>query len=128
MRRLISFRSKKDEEMTILIQDVNENDFQIYAPLLAGLKVQKRRATIYYILFLIRRIILVSTIFLLEEPKLLFVQMQVFMLGSLGILVYDCAASPFESLHETVIEVINELNVLFVAYCALQLLYSSHDA
>ena len=50
------------------------------------------------------------------------------MLSSLGILIYDCAASPFFSRHETIKEVLNELNVLIIVYCALQLLYTSHDA
>ena len=50
------------------------------------------------------------------------------MLGSLGMLIYDFAASPFASRRENAMEVVNELSVLFVSYYALQLLYSSHDA
>ena len=54
--------------------------------------------------------------------------MLVFMLSSLAVLIYVCHASPFNERQATVMEVINELNVLFVAYSSLQLLYSSHDA
>ena len=50
------------------------------------------------------------------------------MLSSLAVLIYVCHASPFNERQATVMEVINELNVLFVAYSSLQLLYSSHDA
>ena len=76
-------------------------------------------ASSYYILFLGRRVILVFTIFKLDTPELVIAQMLVFMLSSLGILVYDCAASPFESIYETYKEVLNEINVLFVAYFSL---------
>ena len=110
------------------IQDVNEEDYEVYEPLLTGLKLHERPASAYFLLFLSRRVILVSTIFLLEAPILLFARMLVFMLGSLGMLIYDFAAHPFVNQRENAMEVVNELNVLLVAYVALQFLYSSHDA
>ena len=119
MKRLISSHIRRDEEVLKKAKDVNIEEYEAYEPLLAGLKTHKRWASSYYMLFLCRRVILVFTIFMLETPELLIAQMLVFMLSSLGILVYDCAASPFENRNETVKEVLNELNVLFVAYCAL---------
>ena len=56
-------------------QDVNEDDYEMYEPLLAGLKLHDRKANMFYLLFLSRRVMLVFTIFLLEAPILLFAQM-----------------------------------------------------
>ena len=128
LKRLISSRIKEDEEVMMKMSDINEEEYEVYEPLVAGLKTHERLASSYYILFLCRRVILVFTIFMLDTPELIIAQMLVFMLSSLGILVYDCAASPFESIYETVKEVLNEINVLFVAYFALCLLYTGHNA
>ena len=48
------------------------------------------------------------------------------MLSSLADLIFVFAVSPFED--RSNIEVFNEINVLLVGYCAVQILYASHTA
>ena len=107
--------------------NLNEEDYDVYEPLLNGLKLHNQSAVVYNIIFLSRRIIFVGTIFLLVEVKWLFFQLQGYMMASLLVLAYDCGIKPFESSYETSVEIFNEGNVLLVSYFALQILYSSYD-
>ena len=75
LKRLISSRIKEDEEVMMNMSDIKEEEYEVYEPLVAGLKTHERLASSYYILFLCRRVILVFTIFMLDTPELLFAQM-----------------------------------------------------
>lgn len=123
----VQMRMKKEELARKMTADLNEEDYDVYEPLLNGLKLHNQSAMVFNILFLSRRIIFVGTIFLLVDVKWLFFQLQGYMLGSLLVLSYYCSFKPFESNYETSVEIFNEFNVLIVSYFALQILYSSYD-
>ena len=68
-------KNKKDEDAMRIAEQVKEEDYEVYEPLLVGLKQHEHLASIYNILFLVRRILLVSVIIFLDNKKWVFVQL-----------------------------------------------------
>ena len=70
---VVALRIKKEENYRKMTADLNEEDYDVYEPLLNGLKLHNQSAIVYNIIFLSRRIIFVGTIFLLVDVKWLFI-------------------------------------------------------
>ena len=108
---------------------MKEDDYEVYAALLANLKLHKRSASLHTVLFLVRRIIIVAIIFGLTDTKYTLLQMVVFMLCSLSVMIFECAVKPFKNSYQNFIQGFNEFNVLCVGYLVMEILYcgSSSD-
>ena len=70
---VVALRIKKEENARQMTANLNEEDYDVYEPLLNGLKLHNQSAIVYNIIFLSRRIIFVGTIFLLVDVKWLFI-------------------------------------------------------
>ena len=62
---------------------------------------------------------------LLADNRWQWLQMLIFMLSSLGLLIFECFARPFDTPQQNRMELFNEINVLLVCYLSVQILYSS---
>ena len=102
---------------------MKEDDYEVYAALLANLKLHKRSASLHTVLFLVRRIIIVAIIFGLTDTKYTLLQMVVFMLCSLSVMIFECAVKPFKNSYQNFIQGFNEFNVLCVGYLVMEILY-----
>ena len=62
-------RNQADQRVKRIMktENVNEEDYEVYGPLRAGLNPHSETAAIHSVIFLVRRLMLVCTIFLLED-------------------------------------------------------------
>ena len=94
---MISKHLEEEERRLALAEGVNEDDYEVYEPLLAGLNDHEQTAALQNLWFLLRRIILVFSVFFLADNYWQWLQMVIFMLSSLAAITYECWASPFDS-------------------------------
>ena len=57
------------EKANKITENLNEDEYEIYEPMLEGLRVDDRLSIYYNLIFLVRRIIFVITIFFLVEKN-----------------------------------------------------------
>ena len=108
-----------------MMKNVNEHEYEIYEPMIDGLRVDENLPVYYNLIFLGRRIVFVIAIFFLVEINQKIWQALLFCYSSLSVLIFTIGARPYDTKYRNKIEVFNECNVLMVGYFALQLLYSS---
>ena len=66
---MILHRLNHEAKRQELAESVNEEDFEVYEPLLAGLNKYEQTAALQNLWFLLRRIILVFSIIFLSDNK-----------------------------------------------------------
>ena len=64
------------------------------------------------------------TIFFLEDKQYQLLQVEIYMMHSFFVLIFEFHAVPFDSRYQNYIEVFNEYNILCVGYFALALIFA----
>lgn len=82
-------------------------------------------ALIFHIIFLARRVIVVSVAFWMDERP--YFQLVIFMLAGLLTMCYMAAVKPFSSPHMGRIELFNEFVILLIVYIYVTLLVAVYD-
>ena len=110
------------------MEDLREEDYEVYEPLLEGLKPYKSFSSYMPVDFLTRRILLVCVIIFMNKLAHVHWQAMIYMVSSLLTCIKLAALQPYDTKYQNRVEIGNELNVLLVGYLACQILYSSHSA
>ena len=79
------------------VEDVREEDFEVYEPLWEGLKPYKRFSPYMSVSFLSRRILLVCVIIFMRDLNHVHWQVMIYMVSSLGKNILLAALHPYET-------------------------------
>ena len=100
------------------VEDLREEDYEVYEPLMEGLKPYKRFSSYMSVDFLTRRILLVCVIIFIKNLNHVHWQVMIYMVSSLFTCIKLAALQPYETKYQNRVELGNEINVLLVGYLA----------